>query len=164
MSADEHKDDRRDHRDDNLRRGGGQDGGDDPPSRRPRRVPGTRIRSRIRRHVRQARSPPRTVDRWVNRWRREFPSRYRDPYKGSTMMVLRGGRIDRQWGARTVARGTRSESSGAPGHRRAHGGRYMEVGAFAGSNEGGTHEESRSVGVRVAGRRHGVAGEVALSL
>src|SRR5215208_5274562 len=38
----------------------------------------------------------------------------------------------------------------------------MDVGAFAGSNEGGTYEESRGVGVRVVGRRHGVAGEMAL--
>jgi uncharacterized protein YndB with AHSA1/START domain len=37
--------------------------------------------------------------------------------------------------ARTVARGKRPESSsGAPGRRRAHGGRYMDVVAFAGSN------------------------------
>jgi hypothetical protein len=34
----------------------------------------------------------------VNRWRTEFLYGYRDPYKGSTMMVLRGGRIDRRWG------------------------------------------------------------------
>jgi hypothetical protein len=87
------------------------------------------------------------------------PFRYRDPFKGSTMMVLRDGRIDRRWGGPycraweeagvVVGRGPVAAAPTVAD--------TWTWERLQGWNGGGTHEENRSVGVRVAGRRRGVA-------